>query len=186
MSFVILWVKFIFNRPNIFTILRCKDELFCPVRALEVYYRKVTLLGTGVSLKVGYLIWPIASGKVVNAPPYLWYLQAASPLSTGSRLVFIYEGGSTEYSLRSGSVVGLQAAGLGITASMHHIGSSTENSARHYARISSLVSGKTFWLVVQKILLMIALSPSLFRSAIYVFVFWQGYSTEFMMVFSPN
>jgi integrase len=123
------------DKPKIFSILRCQDDMVCPVLALEKYLAVAARYG--IQLSTGYLIRPVINDTVMDRP--LSYEVIYARLKFYLKSLGI-DDGETPHSFRGGCAISLHAASGGerdLGALMQHIGWASESSARHYARADS-------------------------------------------------
>lgn len=115
---------------NEFVVLRCNDDVVCPIRALENYYAWCKVLGE--DLAVGYVFRLFPKGKsVLRMTSDVAYKQ----LKTHLRAIAIDEG-ETPHGIRAGNSISLALGGVGSSSVMSHIGWKSESSFAHYTRQS--------------------------------------------------
>ena len=124
------------DKPNIFSLFRCPNQIICPVQGLELYIQESRKLG--VTPQNGYLFRPTIQNKVLESP--LSYEAIYQRLKFYLGILHIDEG-ETPHSFRSGCAItfrNLDQTNSSPQNIMQHIGWSTEWSANHYSRNAAL------------------------------------------------
>ena len=117
------------DRPNVFSLFRCHEEIICPVLGLQTYIETAAKLG--VNIKQGFLFRLMAGEKILDRP--MSYAAVYDRLKHYLDVLNI-NGGETPHSLRAGCAITLKNAAKNTQAVMQHIGWASEASASHYTR----------------------------------------------------
>lgn len=134
------WGKtFRLDKANVFSLFRCKDEMFCPVKAIETYIEVAKSVSVDVTR--GYLFRPVSAGKYVEDKPF------SAEASYGRLKYYLsllqIDSGETPHSLRAGCAIALRSklgdssvepAGKELNVVGSHVGWFSQGSVGYYTR----------------------------------------------------